>query len=82
MLRFGFVRILGQLAVYDVAIEVRMGREVFVATLSEDPRFRFEAPTAEAAVARLIRYMADLSGRPVESLERLAASIGCQPGTA
>lgn len=64
MLRFGFVRILGRLTVYDITKETRMGRDVYVAALSEDPRYRFEAPSSREAVVNLVAYMSRVSGAP------------------
>lgn len=65
MLQFGFVRIQGRLMVYEVTLEHWGGRDVYVATRSDDPRVRFSADAPAAAVAQLLRYQAGLRPRRV-----------------
>ena len=59
MIRFGYFYLNGRLTIYDVAVELNHGRQVYVASLSEDPRICFRAIRIEHAVEQLKAYMQD-----------------------
>lgn len=57
MMQFGYFYLNGRLTIYDVSLEVRQGRRVYVASLSEDPRVSFASLRAENAVMQLREYL-------------------------
>lgn len=63
MIRFGYFYLNGRLTVYDVCLEMRQGRAIYVASLSEDPRVCFGAVRAEHAVAQLREYLEGASAQ-------------------
>lgn len=67
MIRFGYLYLNGKLTVYDVCLESRHGRPVWVASLSEDPRVNFSAVRAETAIQQLkehLEYHAKYAPKP------------------
>ncbi|HEY9721999.1 MAG TPA: hypothetical protein V6D47_08285 [Oscillatoriaceae cyanobacterium] len=64
MIRFGYFYLNGRLTVYDVSVEQRHGRSVYVAALSEDPRVCFAAIRPEHAIEQLREYLDGTVARP------------------
>lgn len=57
MVQFGYLYLNGKLTIYDVTMEVRAGRVMYVASLSEDPGVNYAAIRLDAAVQQLTEFL-------------------------
>lgn len=69
MVHFGYLYLNNKLTIYDVTQEVRHGRIVYVASLSEDPTVNYASVRMETAVLQLTDFLKYRAQRALQTAD-------------